>query len=240
MPATPSPTASAPKASSASARASHRRANASASGNAVDARNASRAAGEEGTYWGHASIEAEPQDTNWRAVRLAAPPPTAAERVVDRLAALNAAHHAGVPPPPAHDADADADGPSDEPPLAWSGDHGGDVRLRTLVPLLLEATPYNWALIATHVHGRSGRECQQRWRALMREAATSIPEGEAAAAAADADAVAAHEMESGELEASPGAAPRAESAASSFASARSSWSSAEGPRSRREGGAGGA
>ena len=74
------------------------------------------------------------------------------------------------------------------------------------MPLLLEANPYNWALIATHVHGRSGRECQQRWRALMREAATSIPEGEAAAAA-DADAVAAHEMESGELEASPGAAP---------------------------------
>ena len=111
---------------------------------------------------GHASIEAEPQDTNWRAVRLAAPPPTAAERVVDRPAALNAAHHAGVPPPPAHDADADADGPSDEPPLAWGGDHGGDVRLRTLVPLLLEANPYNWALIATHVHGRSGRECQQR------------------------------------------------------------------------------
>ena len=64
--------------------------------------------------------------------------------------------------------------------------------------------PYNWALIATHVHGRGGRECQQRWRALMREAATSIPKG---AAAADADAVAAHEMESGELEASPGAAP---------------------------------
>ena len=88
------------------------------------------------------------------------------------------------PPPPAHDADADADGPSDEPPLAWGGDHGGDVRLRTLVPLLLEANPYNWALIATHVHGRSGRECQQRWRALMREAATSIPEGEAAAAVA--------------------------------------------------------
>ena len=67
----------------------------------IDYEAGSRAAGEEGTYWGHASIEAEPQDTNWRAVRLAAPPPTAAERVVDRLAALNAAHHAGVPPPPA-------------------------------------------------------------------------------------------------------------------------------------------
>ena len=72
-----------------------------------------RAAGEEGTYWGHASIEAEPQDTNWRAVRLAARQKARAKTVALLLlrrlvralktwrgalaAALAAAHVGGAP-----------------------------------------------------------------------------------------------------------------------------------------------
>ena len=65
-------------------------------------------------------------------------------------------------------------------PIAWEGAGGGDARLLWLVPKLLalvdgELTPeistcaqHNWALVSTHLPGRSGRECRQRWRALKK------------------------------------------------------------------------
>jgi hypothetical protein len=31
-----------------------------------------------------------------------------------------------------------------------------------------------WALIATHLPGRTGRECQQRWATLSRESKTFV------------------------------------------------------------------
>ena len=52
--------------------------------------------------------------------------------------------------------------------IPWAGADGADARLRKLVPLLLRNNPSNWALIATHLPGRSGRECQDRWVEITR------------------------------------------------------------------------
>lgn len=51
-------------------------------------------------------------------------------------------------------------------PLPWGGADGGDARLRSLVPLLLENNPANWPLVATHLPGREGAEVRNRWAAL--------------------------------------------------------------------------
>lgn len=54
-------------------------------------------------------------------------------------------------------------------PLRWCGPGGGDERLAHLVPRLLRANPTNWATISTHLPGRSGRECRERWSEIRRE-----------------------------------------------------------------------
>ena len=56
--------------------------------------------------------------------------------------------------------------------LDWDGPTGGDARLRAIVPLFStnghDANyPGAWALIATHLPGRRGRECQERWLQLQ-------------------------------------------------------------------------
>ena len=62
--------------------------------------------------------------------------------------------------------------------LPWDGGaHGGDARLRLLVPLLLgsegalagQPKSASWATLATHLPGRSGRECRERWAHLAAE-----------------------------------------------------------------------
>lgn len=50
-------------------------------------------------------------------------------------------------------------------PIPWEGPNGGDVRLRALMTLLPQA---DWPLISTHLPGRSGRECRDRWLVLWR------------------------------------------------------------------------
>ena len=134
-----------------------------------------RVGGDAGQYWDFTGIS--PQETAWRTTRLQAPPPTAEEPLIDRLAQLQAAAAAG--------ADAGGlmlpDGPSSEAPLPWQGTSGGDARLRVLVPLLyppcssyanggaLSSTNNmvaRWAILATHLPGRSGRECRERWALL--------------------------------------------------------------------------
>ena len=55
------------------------------------------------------------------------------------------------------------------PPMAWGGALGGDARMRQIVPALFKGGP-NWALVATHIPGRTGRECRERWLEITRAA----------------------------------------------------------------------
>ena len=86
------------------------------------------------------------------------------------------------------------------PRVAWDDGaaDAGDARLRALVPLLglagsagggcvpkgNGATNANWATLATHLPGRTGRECRERWAHLC---ATSSSTAEAARAASTAE-----------------------------------------------------
>lgn len=114
-----------------------------------------------GMYWG----AEPPRETRWRQAHVQPPPPAAdAEPVCHRLQELQAAAAAGKPAPWC---------PQVEPPpapVAWDGPAGGDERMRQAMPLIAGprcARP-NWSILATHVPGRSGRECRDRWK-LMHE-----------------------------------------------------------------------
>ena len=74
-----------------------------------------------------------------------------------------------------------------EAPLPWEGASGGDECLRLLVPQLLH-TPSNWVLIASHLPGRTAKECKERW---MRLTAASAGTGTGADAGARVGAVSA-------------------------------------------------
>ena len=106
-----------------------------------------------GSYWG----ESPPRETRWRDVLAHPPPPLpTAERVCHRLQQLQAAAASGrsapwspeVEPPPA--------------PIPWDGPDGGDARISKVVQLYPKSFSSNWSLVATHVPGRSGRECRDR------------------------------------------------------------------------------
>jgi hypothetical protein len=91
--------------------------------------------------------------------------------VIDRLADLQTAAAAGRRGPPCLDVVAE--------PTPWEGVGGGDERLQGVVPLLGRSTPkstggieVSWAAVSTHVPGRSGRECRERW--LMLNEAQSV------------------------------------------------------------------
>ena len=104
-----------------------------------------------GSYW----CGAIPPETRWRDLRVRPPPPTAEEPVFDLSTALN----------------------ETEVTLPWEGAEGGDSRLRVLVPMLTQnpsapraSVQVNWAMVSTHLPGRSGLECRERWQILTREA----------------------------------------------------------------------
>ena len=114
-------------------------------------------------YWPGGS----PPETNWRGNRVPAPPVTADEPVIDRLADLQTAAAAGRRGPPLLDCVAE--------PTPWEGVGGGDERLQTVIPFLGKAShgkastggiEVSWAAVSTHVPGRSGRECRERWEVL--------------------------------------------------------------------------
>ena len=108
------------------------------------------AEGREGQYW-HA-LGITPREGNWKEIRLPPLPP----------AGFSLLHE------PCPDSAA--------PPLPWVGERGGDARLRVLVPLLArECTtsagyirPEFFGVVATHLPGRSGLDCYQRWCHLTR------------------------------------------------------------------------
>jgi hypothetical protein len=104
-----------------------------------------------------------PSETPWRAVRRAPPlPPSAATPVLRHLSRILR----GCTTLPLEDF-------RDEPAAtAWDGPAGGDARLEWLLPHLMSGCTENsaapkalpWALVATHIPGRTALECASRGR----------------------------------------------------------------------------
>jgi len=107
----------------------------------------------------------EPPETCWRRSRVHPPPPGPDEPVYNRLQELQAAAAIRDDAPPCAFPSSQAE------PIAWTGATGGDARLRALLSLLSvggrDANPIPWSLVSTHVPGRSGRECKDRWTELQ-------------------------------------------------------------------------
>ena len=102
----------------------------------------------------------EARSDAWKHVRMRTPPPTAEEPIYaseDPLSVedlVESSVHVTLP---------------QEPPLHWEGVGGGDDRLRKLVPLL-RGMSNPWPIVSTHLPGRSGRECRERWTKLVQSA----------------------------------------------------------------------
>ena len=97
-------------------------------------------------YWGGEP----PLETSWREKRVAAPPPSGADAVA----------HENQPLPC-------MDIKSETKVLPWEGPNGGDARLLKLEPILTpHKSPLRWAYVATHIPGRTGEECRNRWLTL--------------------------------------------------------------------------
>ena len=89
-----------------------------------------------------------------------APPSSWAEELLGGSFDLGADHASQLVP-------AEATGP----PTPWEGACGGDARMRCLVPQLAPEMAKggpSWGIVATHLPGRSGRECRDRWLELCR------------------------------------------------------------------------
>ena len=148
----------------------------------IDYESGNKAKGSSGTYWGAAGMPQQPHESDaWRAARRHPPPPAAsAERLVDGLSRLQRAAAASAA---AESFDGlllllpDEGGAQ----LPWAGEGGGDARLRVVVPLLArrftglkeQKLSSQWASVATHLPGRSGRECCERWAQLAAAAAAA-------------------------------------------------------------------
>lgn len=109
----------------------------------------------------------------WRAARTAPPPSHPdAEPLVDGLArlqrdaGLESAWDDEAAPAASMSQLVPEEGIVAEP-IPWEGGGGGDARMRQIVPPLSKGGP-QWAIVATHMPGRSGRECRDRWLELVR------------------------------------------------------------------------
>ena len=125
-------------------------------------------------YWGASTGMPRPcEDDSWRAALRTPPPPAAdAEPLLDGLLRLQRAARA-----PASDLEAASGallrliGDGTVGPLPWGGAQGGDARLLLLVPQLAKklhglrdrTSSCHWAIVASHLPGRTGRECRGRW-----------------------------------------------------------------------------
>jgi hypothetical protein len=121
-----------------------------------------------------------PRDDSWRLVRLRPPPSSGQEPMFGGLGSLGAG--SSKPPPPATESPLEerAEGhafsddedqyatPSPYAPLRWEGPGGGDERLLALLPKLSKLGIHKFALVATHLHGRSGVDCRDRWQHLQK------------------------------------------------------------------------
>ena len=108
------------------------------------------------TYWAGIDDWAgqPPPETSWRQLRVRPPPSDA----LDEIRCPRALKEFGLVSGSAL-------------PVAWEGSEGGDARLQALVPLFSnngrDANESAWPLVSTHLPGRSGRECRERWLLLQ-------------------------------------------------------------------------
>ena len=102
------------------------------------------------TYW----MGEPPPETDWHHVRVPPPPPTLDEPLSDQCKEPQAEGR-----------------PALRVAIPWEGPTGGDERLQTLVPLFSnngrDANESAWPLVSTHLPGRGGRECRERWLLLQ-------------------------------------------------------------------------
>ena len=105
------------------------------------------------TYWLHGP---PPELARWIEKRVPPPPPTTEEPRFLHTMQQTASEPAEIP----------------TERLPWDGERGGDERLEKLVPLLAANGMFGgrcnqpcrtWGLVATHLPGRTGRECFDRW-----------------------------------------------------------------------------
>ena len=104
--------------------------------------------------------EARDENEAWRHARVPPPPPTPEEPSYDRLSELQMAAAQRQQPEPCLEPRAYTGAV-----LPWEGAGCGDDRLRALVPMLRESASA-WPMISTHLPGRSGRECRERWNSI--------------------------------------------------------------------------
>ena len=103
---------------------------------------------------------------HWRRVRLPVPPQAEMEPVINRLAELQTAGvlRQEAPPCPVPY--------SVGTPAVWDGEGGWDARLQAVVSFLAPFYLHGvgngtlWALVSTHLPGRTGAECRDRWVSL--------------------------------------------------------------------------
>jgi len=107
-----------------------------------------------------------PAESSWRQHLVTPPPPSDEDSICNRLLELQSAAVlrqqapvCRVPQPL-----------GGHPPIDWSGPEGGDARLCAVIPLLSangrDISKSRWAIVSTHVPGRSGSECRDRWEQL--------------------------------------------------------------------------
>ena len=126
-------------------------------------------------YWANKTA---PTESEWRRVRVYTPPPSGEEAVCDRMLVLQTAAALRQEAPPCTFPRLVC------PPIEWQRPGGseadgreadGDTRLRGVVPLFTrqraDGEHTDWSLVATHVSGRTGCECRQRWALLCAAAA---------------------------------------------------------------------
>ena len=108
-----------------------------------------------------------PSDSGgWRQVRLRVPPPAAMQPVINRLVELQTASVLRCDPPPCS-----VPYPLAEP-APWEGVNGWDGRLQAVVAFLSPhylhgvGSSVLWSMVSTHLPGRSGAECRERWMHL--------------------------------------------------------------------------
>jgi hypothetical protein len=118
--------------------------------------------GGEGQYWD--ILGERPAEGAWREQFVRPPPPSGEEPIANRLQELQTAAELKREAPP-------CSVPLAKSPVPWEGTSGGDARLHAIVPLLSTnsrvANNSAWPLVSTHVLGRSGRECRERWQTIQ-------------------------------------------------------------------------
>lgn len=95
-------------------------------------------------------------------------PPSAERAAVNVLQDVLDSNRRNKPLPPSVFSRLAAIYPTPLPPLPWNENDAelGDARLRRLAPIFVTNRRASWGLLASHIPGRTGLECRERWKEL--------------------------------------------------------------------------